>query len=482
MKIKNVRLSDETFHALRKEILASWPTGAEVDLDEAIEYQKEKMSDRNVMHRLKKGKEEGDLLTQPRAGISPLDACIDLMQYLQNYGLADILPTSVDSYTRANRYESCEEALQKSEKEGRSYLNGLPVVNYGVKNCRKLIESLKVPMELRTAAVDVRITAEIALAAGYTAFIHGAICPTMHYSKNHRLATAMDYYQYVFRLIDEYTRRGVPIVADVFGLFSNVGVPQSLIFAAEVIEALTAAAQGVKYIALNVIMQGNLVQDIASTQVLPEIVQEYLKKLGFNDIEVFTVANQWTGPYPPDEQGAYALDAVNTVAAVNGNADMMMVKSIDQGFHLPAKEANGAALRFNKYMINYLKQQRVDIGGEELQIEKQMIIREVRELVDKMLEMGDGDPIVGCVNAFESGVMESPFSSNIHYSRGQVMVSRDSKGMCRYLEVGQLPFSKEVIKYHQDKLKERIGKEHRQEGDISLIVDSILSLSKGCLV
>ena len=480
--LKNEKLSDEQFQAIRKEVLESWPTGAEVDIDEAVEYHKLHMADRNVPKRFLRARAEGDILIQPRAGISPINACIDLLQHLQDEGLADILPTSVDSYTRANRYKDCEEALGKSEREGRSFLNGLPVVNYGVKNLRKLVESLKNPMELRTSSVDARLSAEISLAAGYSAFIHGPICPTMHYHKNAKLGKAAEYYQHIFRLLAVYTEKGVPMTADVFGTFSNVGVPQSFIFSNVIIEALMAAAQGVKYIWPNVIMQGNLVQDVAATQVLPGLVQDYLEKFGYKDITLMTIANHWTGPYPIDPQGAYALDAINTVAAVLGNADQIMVKSLDQGLALPAKEANGAALRFTRLMIDYLKKQKVTIGGDDLELEKAMIIKETRQLVDKMLEMGDGDPIVGAVNAYEAGVMESPFSSNVNYNRGKVMVARDSEGRCRYYDIGDLPLSKDIVKFHQEKLKDRIQKEKREEDDINLITDSILSLSRGYLV
>lgn len=481
MNLKFEKLTDQEFYDMRETVLNSWPTGAEVDLDEAIAYQKQIPPERNVVHCFLKAQENSDILTQPRAGISPLEACMDLFKHLQDDGKADILPTSTDAYTRANRYENAEEAIKKSQQAGRSYLNGLPVVNYGVKGCRTLFESLKVPMELRSSAPDNRLSVEITLASGYTASIHGPICTTMHYSKNYRLARAMEYYQYTFRLMGEYTARGIPVAADVFGLFSNVGVPQSLVYAAQIIEVLQAAVQGVKYIWLNVVMQGNLVQDVASTQVLPVIMKEYLKKFGFDDVTVMTVANHWTGPYPEDDRSAYALDAINTMAAVMGGANQIMVKSVDQGRHLPSKESNASALKFTRAMIDYLKNQRTQIGGEELRLEKEMITKETRELADKILEMGDGDPLNGAVNAFESGVIEGPFSSNMYYNKGSVMFARDSNGICRYYDFGNLPFSAEIIDFHTEKLKRRKEKENRTD-DISIITDSILSLSREYLV
>ena len=40
MEIRNRKLSEEEFFKEREEVLAQWPTGKEVDLDEAIEFHK----------------------------------------------------------------------------------------------------------------------------------------------------------------------------------------------------------------------------------------------------------------------------------------------------------------------------------------------------------------------------------------------------------------------------------------------------------
>ena len=36
MDIQNKKLADSEFHALRAEVLLQWPTGRDVDLDEAV--------------------------------------------------------------------------------------------------------------------------------------------------------------------------------------------------------------------------------------------------------------------------------------------------------------------------------------------------------------------------------------------------------------------------------------------------------------
>ena len=40
MDVRNVRLTAGEFQQARQEVLAMWPTGKEVNLEEAIEYQK----------------------------------------------------------------------------------------------------------------------------------------------------------------------------------------------------------------------------------------------------------------------------------------------------------------------------------------------------------------------------------------------------------------------------------------------------------
>src|SRR6056297_1378407 len=133
MKLKNKKLSEDEFFALREEVLSQWPTGKEVDLQEAVDYLKKVPDHMNFAKKLKKAKEEGITLAQPRAGVGLIDKHIELMNYLSEEGGADLLPCTIDSYTRQNRYKECEIGIKDSIKENRSLLNGFPAVNHGVK-------------------------------------------------------------------------------------------------------------------------------------------------------------------------------------------------------------------------------------------------------------------------------------------------------------------------------------------------------------
>ncbi|HOB22427.1 MAG TPA: methylaspartate mutase subunit E, partial [Bacillota bacterium] len=135
MSVENRKLPLDQFFKLRSEVLETWPTGKDVDLEDAIAYHKQLPVEKIFSQKLKAAKSTGDTLLQPRAGVALPEEHIELLQYLEKEGEADLLPTTIDSYTRHNRYEEAERGIEASRKEGRSLLNGFPAVNHGVGVC-----------------------------------------------------------------------------------------------------------------------------------------------------------------------------------------------------------------------------------------------------------------------------------------------------------------------------------------------------------
>ena len=86
-----------------------------------------------------------------------IDEHIKLLQYLQDKGEADLLPTTIDSYTRQNRYEEAENGIKESIHTRKSMLNGFPAVNHGVYGCRQIIENLDIPVQVRHGTPDARL-------------------------------------------------------------------------------------------------------------------------------------------------------------------------------------------------------------------------------------------------------------------------------------------------------------------------------------
>lgn len=116
MEIKNKRLDDRDFEREREEVLAMWPTGKEVDLDEAIAFHKTLLPDRNYALKVYDAKKRGIQLVRTDSGVASLDGEIELFQCLQDEGGADLLGTIVDSFTRTLEYKLAEEGLKESIK------------------------------------------------------------------------------------------------------------------------------------------------------------------------------------------------------------------------------------------------------------------------------------------------------------------------------------------------------------------------------
>ena len=156
MDVQNKRISDGEFEALRREVLTQWPSGKDVDLEEAVAYHKAMPDCRKFGKKLVDAKRKGITLVQPRAGVPVVEEHIKLMQYLEKEGEADLLPSTIDSYTRQNRYAEAENGIAESIRLGRAMMNGFPAVNHGVAKCRQVIESVKLPMQVRHGTPDAR--------------------------------------------------------------------------------------------------------------------------------------------------------------------------------------------------------------------------------------------------------------------------------------------------------------------------------------
>ena len=52
MDIQNKRISDDEFNRIRQQVLTQWPTGKDVDIEEAVAYHKAMPESRNFSKKL----------------------------------------------------------------------------------------------------------------------------------------------------------------------------------------------------------------------------------------------------------------------------------------------------------------------------------------------------------------------------------------------------------------------------------------------
>ncbi len=479
MEIKNKKLSNDDFFAERKEVLEQWSTGKGVDFEEAVEYQKQIPVEKRFGAKLAKAKKEQATLIQPRAGVALYDEHIKLLQYLEEVGEADLLPTTIDSYTRLNRYKEAEVGIEKSKEGGRSMLNGFPAVNYGVGICRVVTSALKNPVQVRHGTPDARLLTEISIAGGFTSYEGGGISYNIPYSKNHSIEQTIAHWQYADRLIGLYEEAGVSINREPFGPLTGTLVPPCISNSVAVIEAILAATQGVKDITVGYGQCGNMIQDVAAIRSLEYMTRKYLDKFGFNDVRISTVFHQWMGGFPQDESKAFAVISWGAAAAVLAKATKVIVKTPHEAMGIPTKEANAAGLKATKQLTSMLQVQSfVDIPA--VIAESEIIMQEMECILNKVEELGKGDYAIGTVAAFEAGVIDIPFAPS-KYNAGKLMPARDNLGAVRLLFAGDVPLNEELKAFHRQKLEER-GAYEKRPVNFQMVIDDVYAIGKGFLV
>lgn len=479
MELQNKKMSNDEFYGLQKEILTQWPTGADVHFDEAVEFHKRMPDSKIFGKKLVKAKKEGKTLVQPRAGVALVQEHIDLLTYLQDEGGADLLPTTIDSYTRQNRYKEAEVGIQESVRECKSMLNGLPVVNHGVDACRSIISELNTPVQVRHGTPDARLLTEISYAGGFTSYEGGGISYNIPYAKNVSLEKTLKDWQYCDRLTGIYEEAGVSINREPYGPLTGTLVPPCISHSVAIIESLLAAEQGVKNITVGYGQCGNLIQDVAAIRSLASLTEEYLQKYGYDDVEVTTVLHQWMGGFPQDEAQAFSVIAWGSAIAALSKATKVIVKTPHEAIGVPTKEANAQGLRCTKQIINMLCDQQLSNTSHVVQ-EMMIISAETRCIVDKCFQLGDGDLAVGVVRAFQAGVIDIPFAPS-KLNAGKMLPARDNDGAIRILNPANVPLSKELIDFNREKIEERAQAEKR-DASFQMVIDDVYSISKGKLV
>lgn len=476
--LSNKTLSKDALFSERKGVLQSWPTGQDIQEWEAgIRYQQSIPEHKQFSTVLKKADEESKTLLQPRAGVALLSEQIELLQHLQS--ACDLLPTTIDAYTRLNRYDEAQIGIEKSQQAGTSLLNGFPAVNHGLHACRELTESLNKPVEVRHGTPDARLLTEITMAAGFTSNEGGAISYNIPYSKRVPMEKSIRDWQYCDRIVGLYAEAGIIINREPFGPLTGTLVPPFVSHCVAIIEGLLALQQGVKCITLGYGQAGNLIQDIAAIHSLRELANEYFQDAGFHDYRLSTVFHQWMGGFPENESQAYGVISLGAAAAALAGATKVIVKTPHEASGVPSKEVNRQGLDTTGQIINMVSDQKMS-SSPALSQETELIKREVRAVLSQVFALGKGDIAVGTVLAFQQGIMDIPFAP-ADCNSGILMPVRDNNGAVRVLNAGSTPLPEDVLHYHQDAIQDR-AKEEKRDVSFQMVIDDINAISRGKLV
>ncbi len=476
-EITNSKLPDSIFDAEREGVLQSWHTGADVDFDAGLARQHALPLEKRFSAALADADETGKTLLQPRAGVALLREHTALMEGLSPY--CDVLPTTIDAYTRHNRYDEAQEGIDRSRAAGTSLLNGFPAVNHGVEGCTRLVETVSKPIQVRHGTPDARLLAEVTLSSGFSSYEGGGISYNIPYAKNIPLEQSIRHWQYCDRLVGRFEEHGIRINREPFGPLTGTLVPPFVSHVVAIIEGLLALEQGVRCITLGYGQAGNLVQDVAALRSLRRLGHHYFQNAGYDDYQLTTVFHQWMGGFPEDEAKATAVICLGALAAKQARATKIIVKTPHEASGIPSLEANQAGLKATRQMVNMIADQNRNDGNEIL-TEVEVIEAEVHAVMRAVLKLGKGDIARGAVLAFESGVMDIPFAPAIG-NAGKLTPVRDNHGALRIFETGNVPLPKDVMAFHRDRIAERARSEGR-EVSFDMVVDDVRAISASKLI
>ncbi|MDR3209278.1 MAG: methylaspartate mutase subunit S [Oscillospiraceae bacterium] len=483
MTVRQKRIDEDTFlNVLRPEVLSAWPeTGRECGLDEAVAYQKSLPDGKNFTKVLAAYSAAGKIGLFPRSGVPVVEREIELLQALNEVGVR-LFPFTTDSYTRNLQLTKAKAGLEESIKTGTMKLNGYPILNHGVKTTRRVVESCEGAFDPRSSRVANSFVGEVAFASGMTAMPNSFFGWIGGYDKTATAEECITTAQYLGRLIGYYAERGVIISTDCHGWLPNGVIPMYMNLATQIIEALISAEQGVKSVVPLMNFQGNLAQDVSEIQAAPGLFRKYLDKFGYTDVQIpGLIGNQSSlFPFPQDVGSAFGyINYVATAAALSPVA-ACSVKTVDEAVGVPSLESHMQTYRSANWIFNVVRRQGITLETSQAAAERRVCELAVSAIIDKVLDMGDGDVAVGVVKALAAGVLDSPFSINIHV-RDLCMGARDLQGACRYIEYGNLPIPTEVRQYNDEKIREREVAEGRRLGYKTSLAD-FWTLSRGQLI
>lgn len=462
---------DELLRVRTTEVLTQRPTDLST-LESAFERHRRLPPHKRADRVLAAAKTAGRIAVQPRHGVSLVDGQIAAMNDLLAAG-ADLVSTLTDPYTRQLQFDRADEALAESKEQGRSLISGYPVTSYGVTETSRIVDEVEGPCAVRMASSDSRLAKEIYLASGFTAMFMGPL-QNLAYEKSTPPERLISHYQYEDRLISHYEENGCAIVKEFPATLTGTLVPPCIAIACSLIDTLLAVRQGVTRVICNYGLLGNYVQDIAAIQALRILAAHYIGQIA-DDVDLSIVTPQWMGDFPQNEAEAYAVIVEGSLIAGLGGVDMVISKSLDEGFGVPSHEANVAGVVATRRAVDLVANQQ---PGESPEIAEEIdrITRSVTAILDRTLELGQGDFAAGACAAIRAGVIDVPFSPST-YSLGVALPARDLDGAVRWLDPGNIPLPDDVLAFHRGQVAER-AREQQAEATYQFVIDDIFEFSK----
>jgi methylaspartate mutase epsilon subunit len=228
-------------------------------------------------------------------------------------------------------------------------------------------------------------------------------------------------------------------------------IPPALAIVVNILEVILAIRQGVRCVSLGYAEQGHRIQDIAAMRMLRRLAEEIIRRLGYQDVQVNTVFQQYMAAFPESPTRAEELIHQSAITASLSGATRMIVKTPAEASGIPGLADN---LRGISLAMSGAAAAHTPIDETRVAEECSLIRREVEAILESLLLCGRGSVSEGIVEGFRRGFLDIPFSPSI-YNRGAVMTARDRDGAVRFLSPGNLQLGRELQEFHRSQMDER---------------------------
>jgi methylaspartate mutase epsilon subunit len=211
------------------------------------------------------------------------------------------------------------------------------------------------------------------------------------------------------------------------------------------------------------------------------MLRKYLDRFGHEDVIIPGVFGSQSPlfPFPQELGSAFGYIGYTAVVSAMGGVDVCGMKTVDEAAGVPSMDSHRESYRAAQWIFGVMHDQKFAIDNAAVRREEEVATAEIDAILEKVLELGEGDIAVGTCRAVEAGVLDSPMSINIH-AADKVMGIRDKDGACRYLEFGNLPLPEDIKDFHRQKVAEREAAEGRTM-DYYAAIDDFWAISRGRL-
>lgn len=419
---------------------------------------------------LREAQSTGTVAVQPRSGVGDHAEMLKLLSGIEAEAEPDILTITIDSYSRLRMFEQASRILRTNP----AALNGYPLVAHGWHRGRELNERTKRPLDVRHGSPIADDLFDVAVASGITSFEGGGISYNLPYAKKVPLSESLAAWRRIDRKCGLLAQQGVVVSREMFGTLTAVLTPPSISLAVALLEALSAARDGVQCLLIAYPQGGNASQDVAALRCIPRLARQYIP-----GAKVYPVLHQYMGPFPRARTKASALILLGALVARLGGASKVVTKTYEEARGIPSLEANVDGVSLTKCALAQMFEF-VSVDKAAVDEEMYWIEREVTELIGSLVDAEDLHEVI--VESFQIGRLDVPFSPSIS-ARGDVIPVRDSRGAVRYLSIAGLPFSERTRTRNQQMLSNLRDPEQQLreiKRNINYFVDDSSSYSSRC--